>query len=990
MPFRLYGLILLCSLGVAPNLIAEDPVAHLKVPAGFTVKEISGPAQANDIQVLHVDARGRVMVAGRGYVRELRPDGTVVDLISQLNGGPMGLLREEDDLYVVVDGGLKRYKLGATPTPGASGETLIALKTGGEHDSHAVRRGPDGWLYLLCGNTAGVNAKTATGPRSPIKQPVAGALLRRSPDGKHVEIDADGFRNAYDFDFSGDGEPYTFDSDNERCVGLPWYEPTRFYRITPGGHHGWRNPQFTQTWRYPPQFPDVIAPTAKLGRGSPTGVTCYRHTAFPAHFQGGFFLADWTFGTIWFVPQNQLDGTMSRPEVFLRVEGENGFAPTGLAVDPLSGDLLVSIGGRGTRGAVYRIQATKPEANARVFPLPKTSLDWNESDRDQLLREATGPELARRRKALAQIVRHAEQFSEVERIKIVDANIDQAEHDITALARQLYLTLKPSMAEVWYTTPRSDLAAAQRRLACAQSQPGLALTGIDELLGTTDPATQLVILRLIQIGHGDFPAKEASGTAFEGYTLARPVQAADKAKLLPVLHRWLNSPDAMVKFETGRTLAALGDNDPSTASTVLTLLEKSPDPLEKIHWLIVLARLSPKLSEHKAEVLTVQLLDLGRQVERAGHTRDRHWPLRIAEATTRLLKSSPNLATALVKSPEFGRAEHLLYARLPGVDGPASARRFLTADVKRLPDDDWTAGLVDWVGQLPPAETTALFERLARRGGLDEALLLQFARSPRAEWRARYLAGLQSLSPSTLEIACQALLKLQSPGQDDVIVPAWQALRRFSTETPAPPVTKSLGQLLAQQTGQPMSTDPAVWTQWAQKERPDLAKKLVVKPGYDAAAWQTRLASIPWAQGNAERGRRVFTQSQCAACHDGGQAVGPSLQGVTKRFRRDDLFTAILDPNRDISPRYRGVRVATDDGKVHEGIVIYDAVDGLILQVGPDRTVRVAGSRIESRRPALGSIMPSGLIDSRTDAEIADLYAYLSSLGSSPAKGEKP
>src|SRR5262249_19253632 len=43
-----------------------------------------------------------------------------------------------------------------------------------------------------------------------------------------------------------DGEPFTFDSDNERCVSLPWYESTTFYpvwTIRPGQQHETNRPQ---------------------------------------------------------------------------------------------------------------------------------------------------------------------------------------------------------------------------------------------------------------------------------------------------------------------------------------------------------------------------------------------------------------------------------------------------------------------------------------------------------------------------------------------------------------------------------------------------------------------------------------------------------------------------------------------------------------------------------------------------------------------------
>ena len=64
---------------------------------------------------------------------------------------------------------------------------------------------------------------------------------------------------------------------------------------------GWRNPQRGVFWRLPPYLPDVVAPVATFGRGSPTGVVCYRHQQFPEHYRGGFFLLDWTFGRVFFV-----------------------------------------------------------------------------------------------------------------------------------------------------------------------------------------------------------------------------------------------------------------------------------------------------------------------------------------------------------------------------------------------------------------------------------------------------------------------------------------------------------------------------------------------------------------------------------------------------------------------------------------------------------------------------------------------------------------
>ena len=321
----------------------------LQVPEGFEVSLVAGSAAANDIHCMAAAPQGGIVVSGRGYVRLLDDAGKkLLEFAGAPKDGAMGLLWDKDDLYCVGDGGLKVWRA-AEKSHRKPPALLFKCRTGGEHSAHAVRRGPDGWLYLMGGDGTGIAAKDITGPRSPVKDPVGGCVLRFSPDGKLAECYAHGFRNAYGMDFGCDGELYAFDSDNERCVGLPWYEPTRFYRVPSGGFHGWLGPKKAATWRMPPYFFDVVPPLATLGRGSPTGVVVYKHAQFPPKYRGGAFLCDWTFGTIRFVK----DG---KAEAFLKATGEDGFAPTAAAVHPRTGDLLVSIGGRGTRGAVYRIR----------------------------------------------------------------------------------------------------------------------------------------------------------------------------------------------------------------------------------------------------------------------------------------------------------------------------------------------------------------------------------------------------------------------------------------------------------------------------------------------------------------------------------------------------------------------------------------------------------------------------------------------------------
>src|SRR5262249_41700099 len=139
---------------------------------------------------------------------------------------------------------------------------------------------------------------------------------------------------------------------------------------------------------------------------------------------------------------------------------------------------------------------------------------------------------------------------------------------------------------------------------------------------------------------------------------------------------------------------------------------------------------------------------------------------------------------------------------------------------------------------------------------------------------------------------------------------------------------------------------------------------------------------LDWSAGDTGRGHGVFVRASCASCHSVAQALGPDLRGVAGRFSREDLFTAILQPSPDISPRYPTTAAATTERTLYQGVVIYEATDGVLLQTGPATTVRIRGDLIESRRFTDLSLMPAGLLDKFSDSDLADLYAYLKSLGS--------
>ena len=106
-------------------------------------------------------------------------------------------------------------------------------------------------------------------------------------------------------------------------------------------------------------------------------------------------------------------------------------------------------------------------------------------------------------------------------------------------------------------------------------------------------------------------------------------------------------------------------------------------------------------------------------------------------------------------------------------------------------------------------------------------------------------------------------------------------------------------------------------------------------------------------------------------------ALGPRLEGLGKRFSRDDLFRAIVYPSEQVPQRYRAVAIETVDGQFFQGAMVYESVDGITLQQTDGKTVRINRDQIELQTHSSTSLMPEGLLDQATDLELADLNAYL-------------
>ena len=175
-----------------------------------------------------------------------------------------------------------------------------------------------------------------------------GEILRSDDMGKTWKRVVGGFRNEYDFAFNFEGELFTFDSDMEWDIGLPWYRPVRVNHCPIGAEFGWRN----GSGKWPAYFYDSLPGVHDLGRGSPTGVTFYHGNQFPAKYWDSFLVCDWSQGRILAVILRRYGASYSAESTEL-VTGQP-LNCTDIEVGP-EGSVYFTTGGRGTQGGLYRV-----------------------------------------------------------------------------------------------------------------------------------------------------------------------------------------------------------------------------------------------------------------------------------------------------------------------------------------------------------------------------------------------------------------------------------------------------------------------------------------------------------------------------------------------------------------------------------------------------------------------------------------------------------
>jgi putative heme-binding domain-containing protein len=206
-------------------------------------------------------------------------------------------------------------------------------------------------------------------------------------------------------------------------------------------------------------------------------------------------------------------------------------------------------------------------------------------------------------------------------------------------------------------------------------------------------------------------------------------------------------------------------------------------------------------------------------------------------------------------------------------------------------------------------------------------------------------------------------------------------------EKGAPAALSLLEKWTGEKFGQPdetWETALAAWQAWFRQQYPDHPEPALPVESAESK-WTleelvTYLESAEGKQGRPSYGEAVFEKSQCIKCHrfgTRGEAIGPDLTTVSRRFQKKEVLESVLFPSHVIPDQYASRTVVTHDGLSYTGLVGRQGQQDLVVLEPTGKKTIVRRDNVEQIVPHKKSAMPEGLFNSLTLEEIADLFAYL-------------
>ncbi len=1075
-PHRLSIFAALLLTGGLNTAAGAEPKSRFTVPDGFQVKlAVKNPGNLGPFSLVNMcfDARGRLLVSQEGGPTLLCTDPdrdgvlqTVRPYCEQVKNS-QGMCWIDDALYLVGNGpkGTGLYRCRDTKNADKIDDvTLLHAFQGGigEHGPHAVIHGPDNFLYLVIGNHAharvdGKQCKLAD--NSPLKRwptglmgpdqtrphttedvllprqndanghaanilAPGGTIWRCDKNGQNFALVSAGYRNQFDAAFNSAGELFTFDSDMEWDIGLPWYRPVRMCFCPPGSDFVWR----TGSANTPDYYVDSLPSAADTGRGSPVGVECYEHYAFPEKYRGSFFMCDWSLGII-YAAHPKRDGAGYKLDVDKFCTGKP-LNVTDCAVAP-DGSLVFTMGGRGTQGGVYRVGYTG-KGTSGTYPQPLSS--WGRAMIAKAEKEGkvTGrfvpvpPHAEHRAYEVYRLGLRAEQENDGVKKDLAKQAILSAVTDEDNLVKRracealIRAGFEPPVDAIWPLLADNDrYLRTAARLVLQRIDPKMWADRIGK--ETNDRVAWEAVIALCKIDQAG-PYAEA---IFQRLGKAQPKDAPallDWARTcqLALIHAPAKSPAELAaiakrcaalfphpnKF-VSRELAILLTHfrrekiigEPVHEELLKALQAANGDREQQIHYFYCLRLLHDGWTAEQKNAL---LGWFESTAPWSGGNSFRGFLDNIFKDLGPAF-TAEDRASVLAKADQYPRSAALLLKFAPAGQLPPVGKLVEVYDrLAKAPaaGSDMKAMLVAAIAQSKEADAPAALRQLFDKEKAQRvrgAIAQSLARFSPAEENWPYLVrGLPEADRLAVIDVIGALKKLKTKPKPDegapfraVLVAAsrfderdqknrWRTvelLRHWGVREFGAEKGQANDELkaLARWFGQSFPKEPA------------LPGSLTGKPPESKYKFAELLAFLEkdpvGKKGDVARGRMVFEKAQCIKCHKfgkDGEGIGPDLSAVSKRFKRADILESLLDPSKVISDQYRSSTVVTTKGVQLHGLVAVQGDTVTVLQNDGSK-VQLKKDEIEQQIASLVSVMPEKLLDALTKQEIADLFAFLES-----------
>ena len=137
--------------------------------------------------------------------------------------------------------------------------------------------------------------------------------------------------------------------------------------------------------------------------------------------------------------------------------------------------------------------------------------------------------------------------------------------------------------------------------------------------------------------------------------------------------------------------------------------------------------------------------------------------------------------------------------------------------------------------------------------------------------------------------------------------------------------------------------------------------------------------------GDKEAGKTIFFQKiavACLRCHklegQGGD-VGPELNGIGGKQKRDYLLESSILPEKNIGKGFESLIIVLSNGKTVTGILKQDKPNEIVLMDFEGKLMTVKKADIEEKKIGK-SAMPADLYKQLSKQELRDLVEYLASL----------